>query len=215
MFIYRSDEIAAKETYDSIRATGVCCEKFRADVSNQSSVQDTFREIFGICGDVQILINCAGTKLDRTVVKMSLHEWQEVIDTNLNGCFSCMQAVLPKMREKNYGRIISISSIVGLAGHFGQANYAASKAGIIGLSKSAALEAAKYDVTVNVVCPGFIETRMIESMPTEVREQILAKIPKGRFGRPEEVARVVTFLASRKAAYITGHVFNINGGLYM
>jgi acetoacetyl-CoA reductase len=138
-----------------------------------------------------------------------------VLDTNLTGCFNCSQAAIHRMREQDYGRIVNISSIIAQTGNIGQGNYAAAKAGMIGLTKALALETARYDITVNAVCPGFVDTDMLREVPEEVREQIAAKIPKRRFAQPDEVARLVKFLADPASGYITGQQFNVNGGMYM
>ena len=164
-------------------------------------------------GKIDILVNNAGITRDRSLAKMSWDEWDAVMRTNLGGVYNITSRVLPHMVQAGYGRIVSISSVIGLHGNFGQANYAAAKAGIVGFTKAAALEVARKGVTVNALAPGFIETEMIAAMPEEARNRILARIPMERFGRPEEVAQAVYFLVA-KGDYITGQVFEINGGLY-
>ncbi len=165
-------------------------------------------------GKVDILVNNAGITRDRTFKKLNREDWERVIDVNLSSVFNTTSARLPYITESEGGRIISISSIIGQAGGFGQTNYAAAKAGMIGFTKSLALELAKTNVTVNAICPGFIDTEMVAEVPENVREQIVAKIPKKRFGQADEIAKGVVYLC-RDGAYITGRQLNINGGLYM
>ena len=164
-------------------------------------------------GKIDALVNNAGITRDRSLAKMSPEEWGDVIQTNLTSVFQMTSRVLPHMVQAGYGRIVNISSVIGVHGNFGQANYAAAKAGIIGFTKSAALEVARKGVTVNAIAPGFIETEMIAAMPEDVRAKILAKIPMGRFGLPEEIAQAAAFLIS-SGDYITGQVIAIDGGLY-
>jgi NAD(P)-dependent dehydrogenase (short-subunit alcohol dehydrogenase family) len=162
---------------------------------------------------MDILVNNAGITRDRTIGKMTYTEWKEVIDTNLNGAFLCTREALDYLKGDG-GRIINISSVIGQMGNFGQSNYSASKAGLIGLTKSSALEFAKFGITVNAVAPGFIETDMTNKIPLGIREELINKIPLKRMGKPHEVAKLVSFLASEHSGYITGQVFGINGGLY-
>lgn len=185
----------------------------RTDVSKQDDVDALFDEVEKTYGRVDVLVNNAGITQDRSFHKMEAVDWHQVIDVNLNGAFYCCNRAIPLMREKKYGRIINISSIVGQKGNFGQANYAASKAGLLGLTKTLALENAMKGITVNAVCPGFIETDMVSAIPDLVKTKIQDEIPMKRFGTAQEVARAVTFLASPDAAYITGQELNINGGL--
>ncbi len=166
-------------------------------------------------GRIDHLINNAGITRDHTLRKMTVEEWQAVLQVNLSGPFFMMKAVVDQMIEQKFGRIVNISSVVGLSGNFGQANYAAAKAGLIGLTKTIALEVAKSGITVNAVAPGFIETEMTKAMPSEAIESAIAQTPKRRLGQPEEVAHVVRFLVDEKAGYITGAVYNVNGGWYM
>jgi NAD(P)-dependent dehydrogenase (short-subunit alcohol dehydrogenase family) len=166
-------------------------------------------------GRVDYLINNAGITRDHTVRKMTVEEWQAVLQVNLSGPFFMIKAVLDAMVAQGFGRIVNISSVVGESGNFGQANYAAAKAGLIGLTKTVALEVAKKHITVNAVAPGFIETDMTKAMPAEAIETAISQTPKQRLGQPDEVAHVVRFLVDEKAAYITGAVYNVNGGWYM
>jgi acetoacetyl-CoA reductase len=165
-------------------------------------------------GGIDILVNNAGVNRDRTIRRMSVEEWNEVIATDLNSIFYCTYAAVPHMIERGGGRIVNMSSIVGQMGNLGQSNYAAAKAGIVGFSKSAAQELAKFKITVNALCPGFIETEMVTNLTEDVQKALLTKVPLGRFGRPEEVAAICRFLVT-EGEYITGAQININGGMYM
>ncbi len=166
-------------------------------------------------GKIDVLVNNAGITRDALAVRMKLEDWQLVLQINLTGAFQTIQQVLPGMMRERWGRIISVASVVGQMGNAGQANYVSSKAGIIGLTKSLAQEVASRSITVNAVAPGFIETDMTAKLPQEVKDRMMAAVPLKRFGQPEDVANAVNFLASDDAAYITGHVININGGMYM
>ena len=166
-------------------------------------------------GGLDILVNNAGITVDKTVRKMTPAEWDHVIHVNLSGAFYLSQAILQHMLDKGYGRIVNISSVIGSAGGFGQANYASAKSGLFGLTMSLALETAGKGITVNAVTPGFITTDMTAAVPAAAMEKIVARIPVGRLGEPDEVARVVEFLADPESAYITGQVYPVNGGLYM
>lgn len=185
----------------------------KLDVTSVADPQAAAKAAVERFGRIDVLVNNAGITRDRSLAKMSQDEWDDVIQTNLSSVFHMTARVLPQMVEAGYGRIISISSVVGLHGNYGQANYAAAKAGIVGFTKTAALELARKGVTVNAIAPGFIATQMIAAMPDEVRDRILEKIPMGRFGRPEEIAELVAFLVT-KGEYITGQVIAIDGGLY-
>ena len=166
-------------------------------------------------GQLDILVNNAGITIDRTVRKMSVEDWDRVIGINLSGAFYLSRAVLQHMLDRGYGRIINISSVIGEKGNIGQANYAAAKSGLFGLTNSLALETARKGITVNSVAPGFIATEMVSAMPEEALGRVIAQIPVGRLGEPDEIARVVEFLADPDSGYITGEVYGINGGLYM
>lgn len=185
----------------------------RTDVSQEEEVTALFDAVKKEFGRVDVLVNNAGITEDRSFHKMDASQWHNVIDVNLNGTFYCCSQAISLMREQNFGRIVNISSIVGQKGNFGQANYAASKAGMLGLTKTLALENAVKGITVNAVCPGFIETDMVSAIPDNVQSKIKDEIPMKRFGTAKEVARAVNFLASPDSGYITGQELNINGGL--
>lgn len=215
VFIYLEHHDAAKETYNELISFNVSVEKICVDVSNYIKIQDVFLKIINSYKRLDVLVNNAGINIDKTIGKLSIDDWNQVIYTNLTGCFNCSKVVLETMKKQNYGRIINISSIIGQTGNFGQTNYAASKAGIIGFTKSLALETSKYDITINAICPGFVETDMLKTIPSEIKEKIIGKIPKGRFATPEDIANAVHFLALPQSGYITGQVLNVNGGLLM
>jgi len=185
---------------------------FLADVSKLEEVEKMIQDIKKEFGRLDVLVNNAGITQDRTLAKMAKEEWQKVIDIDLTGVFNCTKAALPLIIQ-NQGKIVSISSLVGQRGNFGQTNYAAAKAGIIGFTKALAKEVGRFGVTVNAVAPGFIETRLTENLPPETKETVKKFTPLGRFGKPEEVANAVAFLASEEANFITGAVINIDGGL--
>lgn len=195
------------------RQTGI--KAFKWDVGDFEACQNSIQKIEKETGPVDILVNNAGITRDGMFHKMRLDQWQEVIATNLTSCFNMCRAVITGMRERNYGRIINISSINGQKGQFGQVNYAAAKAGIIGFSKALALENASKGITVNTIAPGYIETEMVAAIPQDVIDKIVSNIPVGRLGTSHEIARTVLFLASEGAGFITGSTLSINGGQYM
>ena len=208
----QQDKLAA--IVDEIRAEGGQCDAVALDVTSRESIDEAFVKVKQ-AGTVSILVNNAGVTQDGLAVRMSAEHWRKVLDTNLTGGFVCIQKVLPGMMKQRWGRIINVTSVVGLSGNAGQANYVSSKAGLIGLTKALALEVASRNITVNAVAPGFIETPMTDVLSEKVREQTLARIPLRRLGQPAEIAKAVGFLAGDEAAYITGHVLNVNGGMYM
>jgi acetoacetyl-CoA reductase len=185
----------------------------QANISKADETEILFNEINANIGTVDVLINNAGITRDKSFKKMNLEEWEAVIDTNLSSVFNTTKLALPAMLDQKYGRIINISSVIGQSGGFGQTNYAAAKAGLIGFSKSLALETAKSGITVNTICPGFIGTDMVNAMPEEVLNSIVSKIPVNRLGLPSDIAKGVKFLI--ESSYMTGQSLNINGGLYM
>jgi acetoacetyl-CoA reductase len=211
---YNSSKDAAEALVNKLAAEG--CEVYmcQADVSKVEDARRLVEETIERFGKLDILVNNAGITRDRTFKKLNREDWDRVIDVNLSSVYNTSTASLPHLLESDNGRIINISSIIGQAGGFGQTNYSAAKAGMIGFTKSLALELAKTNVTVNAICPGFIDTEMVAEVPQHVREQIVAKIPKKRFGQPDEIARGVLYLC-RDGEYITGQQLNINGGLYM
>ena len=205
----------AREISDLIESKGCHSCICQANVSDMTQVNRMREEVIKKFGGVDILVNNAGIVRDKSFVKMTSDMWNDVLSVNLNGTFYCTKAFIDGMIEKKYGRIVNISSVVGKMGNFGQANYTASKAGVIGLTKALAREFAGKGVTVNAIAPGFIETDMVKSVPPEAMEKVLARIPLGRLGKASEVAGTVAFLASRDGDYITGQVIDINGGLYI
>lgn len=185
------------------------------DLASLESIRAAFARALQEFGCIDVLVNNAGITRDGLALRMRPEEWQSILEVNLNGAFYAIQQVLPGMLRQRWGRIINITSVVGQMGNAGQANYASAKAGLIGLTKALARELASRNITVNAVAPGFIETDMTAGLPQEVKERMLGAIALGRFGKPEDVAAAVAFLASEEAGYITGHVLNVNGGMYM
>jgi 3-oxoacyl-[acyl-carrier protein] reductase len=214
-FNYASADTAAKETMALVAEKGGQATGIRADVTSEQAVSDFFKKIVGAASRVDVLINNAGITRDGLLVRMKEGDWDDVMDTNLKGAFFCMKAVAKTMMKQRFGRIINMTSVVGLSGNPGQANYVASKAGIIGLTKSAAQELATRGITVNAVAPGYVETEMTRDLPEKARQAMIEQIPMGRSAQPEDITPAVVFLASRKAAYITGQVIQVNGGMYM
>lgn len=207
---------AAKTLRDEVMTLGVKAEIFRADVSIQDEAAKMFADVKESFGEnVAVLVNNAGITRDTLLMRMKAEDWQAVINTNLNSAFYCSQLAIKDMAKARYGRIISVSSVVGLIGNAGQCNYSASKAGIIGLTKSIAREYAQRGITANAVAPGFIDTAMTDILKPDVKEAILKSIPEGRIGSPEDVAQAVSFFASDRSAYITGQVLAVDGGMTM
>jgi NAD(P)-dependent dehydrogenase (short-subunit alcohol dehydrogenase family) len=212
---YLSNEAAATTARDKAVAEGGSVSIHQMDVGNPDDCLRYVQEVIDRYGHVDYLINNAGINLDRTVRRMTVEEWHKVMRINISGCFYMVKAVVEHMIERKTGRVVNISSIIGETGNVGQANYATAKSGMFGLTKSLALELSHKGITVNCVAPGFISTEMLESVPAEIIDQIVARIPLGRLGRPEEVAFAVMNLLDDRAAYITGTVIQVNGGLDM
>lgn len=206
-----AEELASKISEMEGRGEGTAVQADIADADEAKRLIDGTVEQFG---RIDILINNAGINIDRTLRKLSLEEWYKVLQVDLNGCFHTVHAALPYMIEQAFGRIVNMSSFVGEAGNIGQANYAAAKSGLLGFTKTAALELARYNITVNAVAPGFIETEMVAKIPEEVQENIRKTIPLGRFGRPEDIAGAVRYVVE-EGDYMTGNILNVNGGIYM
>jgi len=203
------------EVVKEIEALGGKAIRFVVDVTDREAVRKVVDQSLETWERIDILVNNAGITRDSLVMRMKVEDWRAVLKTNLDGTFYCIQAVLPSMVRQRYGRIVSIASVVAQAGNVGQANYISSKAGIIGLTKGVAAEVARRNITVNAVAPGFIATPMTENLPPEIKEKMLSIIPIGRMGTDAEIATGVRFLVSEEARYITGHVLNINGGMFM
>ena len=212
---YRSNDAAAAETAELVRKAGAGCEIFKGDVASPEDVEALMKGVGEAFGSVEILVNNAGTTRDNILLRMKDAEFEEVLDTNLKGTYLCTRAVLRGMVRVRWGRIVNISSVVGLLGNAGQANYAASKAGMIGFTKSVAREVAGRGITANAVAPGYVETELTAGLPEHLKEQILGQVPVGRFGEPEEIAEVVAFLAGERAAYVTGQTIAVDGGMVM
>lgn len=205
----------AERTAELVKNQGAEAEVVKFDVANSAEVAVAFEHMLKKSHRLDILVNNAGIVQDNLIVKMKDDQWDRVLTVNLTGTFNCIRAVSRSMMKQRYGRIINISSVVGFMGNAGQANYVASKAGIVGLTKAVARELASRQVTVNAVAPGFIATEMTAGLPEKVQAEMLAQIPLNRFGSPEEVAQVVAFLASEAAGYLTGQVIHVNGGMLM
>lgn len=212
---YHHQQTAAQDVVEAIARQGGTAIAYGADVRDATAVQEMVEATLALRGRLDIWVNNAGVVADGPFLRLTDAEWSFVLETNLTAVFQCCQAILPTMREQHYGRIINVSSLAGLAGNVGQANYAAAKAGIIGFSRSLAREVAPDGITVNVVAPGYIETDLIEHVPQSLREWALSAIAMKRFGKPEEVAFAIQFLAAPGSSYITGQVLTIDGGWVM
>ncbi len=212
---YNKGAEAAEKCVEALRAKGYAVSTHQGRVDDFEHCQRVVDEVLKEFGRVDFLINNAGITIDHTLRKMTSEEWCNVINVNLSGAFNMTKAVLEHMIERGSGRIVNISSVIGSTGNVGQANYAASKAGLFGFTKSLALEMASKGITANVVAPGFIATEMVTAMPEAALAKVVEKIPTKRLGKPEEVARVVKFLCEDDSAYITGAAFHVNGGLDM
>jgi 3-oxoacyl-[acyl-carrier protein] reductase len=212
---YRGNQDGANAVAAQIREQGGTCAIFQGDVGNVEAAQSLVKAVEDELGAISILVNNAGTTADTLLLSMKPEEWERVIQTNLNSIFYVTKAAMRKMLKARWGRIINITSVVGLAGQAGQTNYAASKAGIIGFTKSLAREVGSRNITVNAVAPGFIPTALTDVLTAEQRAQTIASTPVGRLGEPEEIAWAVAFLASERSSFITGHVLTVDGGLVM
>ena len=210
---YSSNRDAAQQFADKYADLGVTIHQ--GNIGSNTDCERVIGEVLEQHGQLDILVNNAGVTVDKTMRKMSPEEWDHVIHVNLSGAFYLSRAILQHMLDRGYGRIVNISSVIGSSGGFGQANYASAKSGLFGLTMSLALETAAKGITVNAVTPGYITTDMTAAVPGNVMDKLIANIPVGRLGEPNEVARVVEFLADPESAYITGQVYPVNGGLYM
>ena len=212
---YRANDVAAEETAELVRDVGAGGELFKGDVASPEDVEALVKGVGEAFGPVEILVNNAGTTRDNIMLRMKDAEFDEVLRTNLKGTYLCTRAVLRRMVRARWGRIVNISSVVGLLGNAGQANYAASKAGIIGFTKSVAREVAGRGITVNAVAPGYVETELTGSLSKNIKRQIMGQVPMSRFGKPQEIAEVVAFLAGDGAGYVTGQTISVDGGMVM
>lgn len=212
---YSSSEASAVEVAELIRKNGGKAEIFKARVNVETEVEEMFSAVEKSLGPVDILVNNAGITKDNLLMRMKTEEWDSVIDVNLKGAFLCTRRAVKGMMKNRYGKIINISSVVGFAGNAGQFNYSATKAGIIGMTKSAALECASRGIRVNAVAPGFIETDMTASLSDDVKAAYMEKIPLKSLGKPEDIANAVVYLASPLSDYMTGQTLHLNGGMYL
>ncbi len=212
---YQGNEQAALETLNQIKEIGGVGEIYKADVSSAEEVNSMIKNIIDKYQSLDILVNNAGITRDTLIMRMKDEEWHQVIDTNLTGVFNCVRAVTRPMMKQRFGKIVNISSVVGINGNAGQINYSAAKAGVIGITKSAAKELASRGIMVNAVAPGYISTDMTENLGEKVTENIVSHIPLGRVGTPQDVAKMVLFLAGPNADYITGQVISVDGGMAM
>ncbi|MCM3078846.1 MULTISPECIES: 3-oxoacyl-[acyl-carrier-protein] reductase [Brevibacillus] len=212
---YAGSEAAASETVEQVKALGREAIMVRANVSDSEDVNEMFKTALEHFGNIDILVNNAGITRDNLLMRMKEEEWDAVIDTNLKGVFNCVKAATRPMMKQRSGKIINITSVVGVLGNAGQANYVAAKAGVIGLTKTAARELATRGITVNAVAPGFIDTEMTAVLPEDVKANLVGQIPLGRLGQTDDIASVVLFLASDSANYMTGQTLHVDGGMYM
>ena len=210
---YNAGADQAQEVVEEITSGGGEAIAIQADISEQNQVTNMFRTLMERWERIDILVNNAGIRKDRLLMRMTTEEWDSAINVNLKGAFFCTKAALPQMARQRRGRIVNMSSVVGVAGNPGQANYSASKAGLIGLTKTVAKEMARRNITANALAPGYIITSMVEELSEDLRSQVLARVPMGRLGTPEDIAGLVAFLCSDEAGYITGQVIRVDGGL--
>ncbi|WP_438326811.1 3-oxoacyl-[acyl-carrier-protein] reductase [Staphylococcus pseudintermedius] len=212
---YAGNQEKAEAVVEEIKNKGVESVAMQANVANGDEVKAMIKEIVKTFGSLDVLVNNAGITRDNLLMRMKEHEWDDVIDTNLKGVFNCIQKATPQMLKQRVGRIINLTSVVGAVGNPGQINYVASKAGVIGMTKTAARELASRNITVNAVAPGFIVSDMTDALNDDLKETMKTQIPLGRFGQDTDIAHTVAFLASDKAAYITGQTIHVNGGMHM
>jgi acetoacetyl-CoA reductase len=211
---FNRDGASATKVRDELTAQGASISIHQGNVGEQADCTRVVDEVLRDQGRVDFLVNNAGITIDKTVRKMSVDDWNTVLRINVSGAFYMVKAVLDHMLERGSGRIVNVSSVIGQTGNIGQANYAASKAALLGLTQSLALETARKGITVNCVAPGFIETEMVAAVPQEILDAIIEKVPLRRLGRPDEVARVVRFLLEDESSYITGSMYTVNGGMF-
>ena len=211
--VWDLDEIRGNEIVNELTSKGLTACFAKVNTANYSEIEKAAKDVFDKFDSIDILINNAGITRDSTLKKMTPEQWQQVIDVNLTGVFYCTKIVAEYMLQKNYGRIINASSVVGLYGNFGQTNYVATKSGLIGMTKTLARELGRKGITVNAIAPGFIATEMVAKMPAEVIDQMKSKVPVGRLGSPKDIANAYLFLSSDAASYINGAVLSVDGGM--
>ena len=212
---YAGNKEKAEAVVAEIQAKGLESMAIQANVANGDEVKAMIKDVVKTFGSIDVLVNNAGITRDNLLMRMKEHEWDDVVDTNLKGVFNCIQKVTPQMLKQRHGRIINLTSVVGAVGNPGQINYVASKAGVIGMTKTAARELASRNITVNAVAPGFIVSDMTDALSDDLKETMKGQIPLGRFGQDTDIAHTVAFLASDNASYITGQTIHVNGGMHM
>ncbi|MBI5207554.1 MAG: 3-oxoacyl-[acyl-carrier-protein] reductase [Candidatus Firestonebacteria bacterium] len=215
IIVVNTNEDLLQKVVEEIQALGRKAMGLKVNVTNSQEVDTAVKKVLDTFGKIDILVNNAGITRDNLIIRMKEEDWDSVLHVNLKGVFLCTKAVLRSMMKRESGKIINIASVVGISGNIGQANYSAAKAGIIGLTKTTAREVASRGITVNAVAPGFIDTDMTRALPAYIKENITRQIPLNRFGKPEDVAGVIVFLASERADYITGEVIRVDGGMIM